>query len=122
MNTNDNNLFLAQGDITQICAHALVYSTDLWGHAGYLFAAFSQAFPDFAERYEQARGERECLEEGDTFWLPLSDMQRPHGIVVVVTRGKDRWTEAQREAGRRRDRLCAWLRSICACWSLRSVC
>ncbi len=104
-NTNDNNLFLAQGDITQICAHALVYSTDLWGNAGYLFAAFSQAFPDFAERfaqgYVQARGERECLTEGDTFWLPLLDTQRPHGIVVVVTRGQDRATKAQKEAGRR---------------------
>ena len=102
---NDNNLFLAQGDITQICAHALVYSTDVWGQTGYLFAAFSQAFPDFADRfaagYAQARGDRECLEEGDTFWLPLSETQRPHGIVVVVARGKDHAPKEQREAGRR---------------------
>ncbi len=81
----DGHIFVANGDLTQLSAHAVAYSTStaLQGD-GNLYPAFARHFPDFALLF--AALPRRCR-VGDTFWVPLSGNRAPRGIVVVAAAG-----------------------------------
>ncbi len=68
------HIFVANGDIAQLTAHAVAYSTStaLAGD-GSLYPAFARHFPDFAKLYAALRRLSEA------FWLPLSGGRCPRG-------------------------------------------
>lgn len=79
------HLFIAPGDITQLAADAIAYSTSLYfGHSGNLYPSFVEHVPGFAEAYGSLTTEkRGRAAVGDAFWLGLGG-GRPCGVVVVV--------------------------------------
>jgi hypothetical protein len=91
----DGHLFIARGDITQLAAHAIAYSTStgLLAH-GAMYPAFRDHVPGFADWFDglsRDRGSRCGI--GETFWLPLAPEGRPCGVVVVVAAGGPRTDE-----------------------------
>lgn len=94
------SLFVAHGDVSQISADALVYSTDLYGRPGHLWAAFCRHVSGFEAAYTRAlqskgisSGRR--LFAGETLWVPLPpDKQNEgralQGVVVIGVIGRDR--------------------------------
>ena len=91
----DGRLFIARGDISQLAAHAVAYSssTHLVGY-GALYPSFRDHVPGFAAWFDELGRTRggDC-NIGDTFWLSLGASRRPHGIVVVVSAGGPRTEE-----------------------------
>jgi hypothetical protein len=82
----DGQVVVAPGDITQLAAHAVAYSTSTrLGGSGAMYPSFRDQIPDFAAWFEDLgrRHEGECR-VGDTFWMPLRPDVRPHGVVVVA--------------------------------------
>jgi hypothetical protein len=81
----DGHIFVANGDLTQLTADAIAYSTstELRGD-GNLYPAFARHVPDFPALY--AALPRPC-ELGDCFWLPLPGSRPPRGVVVVAAAG-----------------------------------
>lgn len=79
-------VFVAQGDITHLAAHAIVYSTDArLTSAGQLTSAFDANVPRFAEAYRELGARLEGrLEAGDTFWIDTGRDRAPFGTIVVV--------------------------------------
>ncbi|MFO0552735.1 MAG: SIR2 family protein [Polyangiaceae bacterium] len=96
MSARGGSVFIAQGDLTRVAAHAIVYSTDrMLSRGGQLTAAFDANIPGFSEGY-RALGERVRKlaakpNAGDAYWLPVRDREstdaRGAGVVagVVVT-------------------------------------
>jgi hypothetical protein len=76
------DIFVVNGDLTQLAAHAVAFSTStaLQG-GGNLYPAFARHLPDFAPLY--AALPRPCR-VGDSFWLPLPGDHSPRGVVVVA--------------------------------------
>src|SRR6516225_6366856 len=84
----DGHIFVANGDLTQLTAHAVAYSTSTaLQRDGNLYAAFARRFPDFARHYAGLRGPCGL---GDSFWLPLPGDGSPRGVVVVAAAGGGR--------------------------------
>jgi hypothetical protein len=91
----DGRLFIAPGDISQLAAHAIAYSTSTkLGAYGALYPAFRDHVPGFAAWFEGLSRERGggCA-IGEAFWLPLDRTVRPHGVVVAVSAGGPRTEE-----------------------------
>jgi len=94
------SLFVAHGDVSQLSADALVYSTDLYGRPGHLHAAFCRHVPGFEAAYAQAlrskgisSGRR--LFAGETLWVALprdeqNKVRALQGVIVVGVIGRDR--------------------------------
>jgi len=93
------SLFVVHGDVSQLSADALVYSTDLYGRPGHLHAAFCLHVPGFQAAYAQAlrskgisSGRR--LFAGETLWVPLPPDEQNRGralqgVVVGGVIGRD---------------------------------
>ncbi len=91
----DGHLFIAPGDITQLAAHAIAYSSSTGlGESGALYPAFRDHVPGFATWFEELSLEYSGrCSVGDSYWLPLGSDTRPHGVVVVVAAGGPRTPE-----------------------------
>lgn len=80
------HVFVAQGDITQLSAHAITYSASILlgrdAAIGLMYSAFAEAVPGFAEAFHQLPAP---CEVGDAFWLPRSAAGKPIGVVVVAS-------------------------------------
>jgi hypothetical protein len=82
------DIFVVNGDLTQLTAHAVAYSTSTaLGAGGNLHPVFAHHLPDFARLY--AALPRPC-QVGDSFWLPLPGDRSPRGVVVVAATGGGR--------------------------------
>jgi hypothetical protein len=92
-----NHVFVARGDITQLCADAVVLSVDAeWSyrHTGLLipyFEALGRGFPR-AWPHASNGATRLAPEEpglaggfGETRWFPLAGDHRPFGVLAAVT-------------------------------------
>ena len=93
------HLYIVHGDVSQLSADALVYSTNQNGHRGHMHEAFRQHIPGFEEAYAQAL-QREglsggrALSAGETLWVPLARYEQNagrwlQGVVVVGVIGHD---------------------------------
>ncbi len=92
------SIFVANGDITQLSADALAYSSSIFlTRDGNLYPAFARHVPGFAELYEALPP---ACAIGDAFWLPLSGEGQPRGVVVVAAAGGGRSLSPE-EKGRR---------------------
>jgi hypothetical protein len=81
----DGHIFVVNGDLTQLTAHAVAYSTSTSLQPdGNLYPAFARQVPDFARQFAELP--RPC-QVGDSFWLPLPGDDLPRGIVVVASAG-----------------------------------
>jgi hypothetical protein len=83
------HLFIAPGDITQLGAHAIAYSASGYlGRDGNLYSAFQANVPAFPAWFDELRHRSGTDNKvGDTFWLTLDLVRRPHGLVVTVSTG-----------------------------------
>lgn len=82
------DLLIAQADITQLAADAVVYSTDpRLGGNGQLYSAFCARFPGFAARLRELQRSTQDRKTGDAFWMPLDTRTPPYGVVAVVSTG-----------------------------------
>jgi O-acetyl-ADP-ribose deacetylase (regulator of RNase III) len=83
------NIFIVQGDITQLAADAIAYSTSTaLDTSGLLFSSFKKHLPEFVKRYcAEARQHRPC-HVGDTLWIDLPHQGKPRGVVVVAATGR----------------------------------
>jgi hypothetical protein len=78
------HVFIAQGDITQLAADAIAYSSSRsMLAAGDLYSSFEAHVPGFAEAFERLGHKDEHRETGATYWLPLER----HSVVVVAATG-----------------------------------
>ena len=84
----DGHIFVVNGDITQLKAHAVAYSTSTaLREDGNLYPAFRNHLPEFVPLF--AALPRPC-QLGEAFWLPLPGQRLPHGVVVVAAAGGGR--------------------------------
>lgn len=82
------SVFVAQGDITQLAADAVAYSTSTGlGTSGHLYEAFKQHLPPFVDAYKAERENHLPCEVGGAFWIDLPGNKRPYGVVVVAAAG-----------------------------------
>ena len=88
------DLFVVQGDITQLQADAIVYSTSVHLEGGGAStAAFAARFKEFLPAYKEEGDRRRQADQlpvnvGDAFWIPLAAPKgRLQGIVVVAAAG-----------------------------------
>lgn len=71
------HLYIIPGDVSQLSADVLVYSTDMYGRPGHMHEAFCRHIPGFEAAYAQARQDagltdhRRRLSAGETFWVPF---------------------------------------------------
>ncbi len=88
------HLFVVHGDVAQLSADVLVYSTNQYGKSGHLYESFRRHVPGFDAAYAQGRtdaglSDGRRLFAGKTFWLSLpheedgSGSRSLRGIVVV---------------------------------------
>lgn len=81
------HLFVTQGDLAHIQADVLVYTTDRFLQAGFLWHAFQQRYPDFC-RWFSTQPLPEVGRDypvGKTFWYQPPNQKDPLILVVVVT-------------------------------------
>jgi hypothetical protein len=83
------HIFIVQGDITQLAADAIAYSTSTaLDTSGLLFSSFKKNLPEFVKRYRvEARLHRPCA-VGHTLWIELPGGQKPRGVVVAAATGR----------------------------------
>ncbi len=82
-----NYIFVAHGDVTQLTADAVVFSTDTNYSKevrGLLLPAFQAIGRGFPGRFDELQKREDCS-LGDVQWLPLDGETRPHGVLVVAT-------------------------------------
>jgi hypothetical protein len=90
----DGQVFVVRGDLSQLAAHAVGYSTDTFLNSGHLSSAFAAHFPGFREwRRKTAREHPRGSPVGQAFWFPAGFERRPLGVVVAVSTGGDRTEE-----------------------------
>jgi len=83
------DIYITQGDLTQLAAHAVVFSTspEMRG-TGLLQSAFAAQVPGFSERFAKLRRDHGGkATTGDAYWLPLGEPLR-RGAVIVVSTGQ----------------------------------
>lgn len=83
-------LFITPGDISQLTADAIAFSTSTsFAASGNLHPAFCAHVPGFAAAIEQLRRDHgHRCHVGDAFWLPLDPARKPHGVAVVAATGR----------------------------------
>src|SRR5689334_12935704 len=84
------HVFIAPGDITQLCADAIGYSaSSKLTRDGNLCSSFETNVPGFAAWYK-ALGRSQSLPApvGSTYWMPLDPNHKPHGLVLTVSTGR----------------------------------
>ncbi len=85
------HIFIAHGDITQIAASAIAYSTSgAFDGSGRLYTAFRDNVPGFTAGYKALRQLKERPSVGDAFWIPMVADPQLRGVVAVVTVGRGR--------------------------------
>jgi hypothetical protein len=90
------HIFVAHGDLAQLTADALAYSTSTGLRPdGHLYPAFARHVPGFPALY--AALPRPCR-LGDAFWLPLPGGGPPRGVVVVAAAGGGRGASREEKA------------------------
>src|SRR5262245_46704930 len=87
----NNHIFVAPGDITQVSADAIAFSSsNAFSRDGNLCSSFEAHVPGFADFFRGLRHSQTLpCPVGSTFWMPLAGRARPHGLVVVVATGGD---------------------------------
>lgn len=86
----DGHLFIAHGDLTQLTADAIAFSSSRsLAASGDLYSSFAAHVPDFADGLEQVRSRVGRLDLGDTEWLPLRAGGKPAGVVITVATRRD---------------------------------
>lgn len=85
----DGHVFIAPGDITQLAAHAIVYSSSTQlGGFGAMYPSFRDNIPGFAAWFADLAASRDAeCRVGSAFWLPFRPEARPHGVLAVVATG-----------------------------------
>ena len=91
----DARIYLCQGDITRLSAHAVVLSTSTSAHGnGMLQSAFESRFEGFATQFRRLRHQWSASHApiGEAVWLPLTANSeiKPGGVAVVAAAG-GRW-------------------------------
>jgi hypothetical protein len=84
------HLFIACGDLTDLVADAIAYSTSTHlGGSGHLTTAFERCVPGFAAILDAVRAQSGgSVKPGQAFWRRLSgDGIQPRGVVVVAATG-----------------------------------
>lgn len=80
----EGHLFIAHGDLTQLTADAIAFSSSRsLAASGDLYSSFVANVPDFAEGLEQVRARVGRLDLGATEWMPLKS-GKPAGVVITV--------------------------------------
>lgn len=81
-------VFIAHGDITQISASAVAFSTssELEGD-GWLYSGFQRNLPGFSDNYAALRETARGAPVGNSYWLPLTGCGPLRGVVAVVSVG-----------------------------------
>src|SRR5262249_2508062 len=83
------SIFVAHGDITQLAAHAIAYSTSTaLDNSGLLFSSFQANVPEFVERYRQEAPKHRPCSAGHAFGIELPGGDKPRGVVVVASTGR----------------------------------
>src|SRR5262249_49849857 len=87
----NNHLFIAPGDLTQVSADAIAFSSsNSFNRNGDLCSSFEAHVPGFAGFFAGLRRSQPLPSPvGSTYWMPLDGPGRPHGVVVVVATGGD---------------------------------
>lgn len=90
-----NHIFVTPGDLTQLAADAIAFSaSNSLNRDGNLCSSFEANIQPFADWYRQLRRSQAMpVPVGSTFWMPLDDVRKPHGVVVVVSTGRDRMAD-----------------------------
>src|SRR5262245_28945426 len=85
------HVYLAPGDLTQLSADAIAFSaSNRLDRAGNLCSSFEANVNGFAGWYRDLRTSQSLpVPVGSTFWMPLDQQRKPHGVVVVVSTGRD---------------------------------
>jgi hypothetical protein len=92
----DGHIFVANGDLTQLTAHAVAYSTSTALRPdGNLYPAFARHVADFPALFNALP--RPCR-LGDSFWLRLPGGGAPRGVVVVAAAGGSRVVSREEKA------------------------
>jgi hypothetical protein len=83
----EGHIFIANGDLTHLTAHAVAYSTsNRLRRDGNLYPAFARHVAGFDRLYASLPS---GCEIGESFWLPLPDNPSLRGVVVVASTGRD---------------------------------
>jgi O-acetyl-ADP-ribose deacetylase (regulator of RNase III) len=84
----ENYLYIIRGDITQLRADAITYSTSKMIRGdGQLYASFRDKIPGFAAKFEELSHTTGVRNSGDSHWLPLPG-DFPKGVIVTISTGK----------------------------------
>lgn len=107
-------IFVAQGDITQLDAHVIVCTTSpAMAGTGKMHPAFRQNVPGFAEAFaDLARHRAGTARTGDVFWLPLKESSTLRGVAVVIATGVDPEDSARTAVDQAARRACDELRKL----------
>ncbi|MGL4555266.1 MAG: hypothetical protein ACRC33_29215, partial [Gemmataceae bacterium] len=80
----NGHVFIAHGDITQLAADAVAFSTSKSLYAvGDLYSSFEANVPGFPEAFGALGRNGDERPTGTTYWLPLER----HSVVVVAATG-----------------------------------
>ncbi len=84
----NGSIFIVQGDITQLAADVVAYSTSTaFDTSGHLHSSFKKNLPEFVRRYRaEARPHGPC-EVGATLWIDMPG-DKPRGVVAVAATGR----------------------------------
>jgi O-acetyl-ADP-ribose deacetylase (regulator of RNase III) len=84
----ENYLYIIHGDITQLRADAITYSTSKMIRGdGQLYASFRDRLPGFAQKFEALSNSTGVRNAGDSHWVPL-DGDYPKGVIVTISTGR----------------------------------
>ena len=83
----EGQIFIARGDLSQLAAHAIGLSTDLFLNPGYLYPAFEANVRGFADWFSEQQDTLEGEARIGDLWYPTAASGRPHGVVVVAAAG-----------------------------------
>ena len=88
-------IFIVHGDITQITADAIAYSTSIVVSKdieGKMRLAFDKHLPGVTAHWGERRAKegkgRRYFDFGESFWIPLESGHAPYGVVVVAAGGR----------------------------------
>jgi O-acetyl-ADP-ribose deacetylase (regulator of RNase III) len=80
-----NYLYIIRGDITQLRADAISYSTGkMFRGDGQLYASFRDRLPGFAQKFKELSNIEGTRNLGDSHWVAL-DGDYPKGVIVTIS-------------------------------------